>query len=160
MADYIEIAPGLVVSEDGEIIESGSIDDPLKFLVSQRHEANVQIKSWEARRAVLDAVILRKQSERTVDYSGVVCSLRGGSYSRTDSRAFAAGASESIGGLDWEHPELATAILDIIAAATGFKRDSLPESARDAYDAATLRLEKRPWVETSVARRLAPEVTP
>ena len=151
MSDYIEVAPGLVVSEDGEIIESSGIDDPLKFLVSQRHEANVQIKSWEARRAVLDAVILRRQADRTVDYSGVVCSLRGGTYRKTDAGKLA----DLLG----EMPVEANDLLALVAAATAFKLDSVPSILREAVEDCTTTHEKRPWVETSAARRLAPGAT-
>jgi len=152
MSDYIEIAPGMVISEDGEIIDSGNIDDPLKFLVSQRHEANVQVKSWEARRAVLDAVILRKQAERTMDYSGIVCSLRGGTYRKTDAGQLA--------DLLAEMPVESSDLLALVAAATAFKADSVPPILRDVVDDCTTTHEKRPWVETSVARRPAPGATP
>ena len=152
MSDYVEVAPGLIINEDGEIVESNGIDDPLKFLVAQRHEANVQIKSWEARRAVLDAVILRKQDTRTVDYSGVVCSLRGGTYRKTDSGKLA----DLLG----EMPVEANDLLALVAAATAFKLDSVPPILRDVVEDCTTTHEKRPWVETSAARRLAPEARP
>lgn len=152
MSDYIEVAPGLIINEDGEIIESSGIDDPLKFLVAQRHEANVQIKSWEARRAVLDAVILRKQDGRTVDYSGVVCSLRGGTYRKTDAGKLA--------DLLAEMPVESDDLLALVAAATAFRLDCVPPILRDVVEDCTTTHEKRPWVETSAARRLAPEARP
>jgi hypothetical protein len=152
MSDYIEVAPGLIINEDGEIVESNDIDDPLKFIIAQRHEANVQVKSWEARRGVLDAVILRRQADRTVDYSGVVCSLRGGSYRKTDAGKLA--------DLLAEMPVESDDLLALVAAATAFRLDCVPPILRDAVEDCTTTHEKRPWVETSAARKLAPEARP
>jgi hypothetical protein len=149
VSDYIEVAPGLIINEDGEIVESHGIDDPLKCIIAQRHEANVQVKSWEARRAVLDAVILRKQDSRTVDYSGVVCSLRGGTYRKTDAGKLA--------DLLAEMPVESSDLLALVAAATAFKADSVPPILREVIEDCTTTHEKRPWVETSVARKLAPQ---
>jgi hypothetical protein len=152
MSDYIEVAPGLIINEDGEIVESNDIDDPLKFIIAQRHEANVQVKSWEARRGVLDAVILRRQADRTVDYSGVVCSLRGGSYRKTDAGKLA--------DLLAEMPVESDDLLALVAAATAFRLDCVPPILRDAVEDCTTTHEKRRWVETAAARKLAPEARP
>ena len=157
MADYIEAAPGLIVDTDGEIVSAAGIDDPLKFIVARRDEARRQMKAWEKTTEDLDRVILRNQDAKTVAYGNVIATIRGGTYSKTDVPCFAKAAGVFLAdGLDFEHPEEAEEILSIIAAASGFKRDLLPESVRDLYDRWTATLEKRAWVETSIARELAP----
>lgn len=160
MSDYIEVAPGLVVTEDGEIVEAADIDDPLKFIVLQRHEANMQIKQWEARKAVLDQVIQKRQSDRTVTYGDVVSAIRGGSYNKTDSEALAKAlvceGSPLAEAFDFEHTDKVAVVLALIGAASGFRKDDVPADAKPLYEAHTATLEKRPWVETSVARKAAP----
>lgn len=157
MADYIEAAPGLIVDTDGEIVSAAGIDDPLKFIVARRDEARRQMKRWEELTADLDRVILRKQGDKTVAYGNVIATIRGGTYAKTDVRRFALESLLRLSdGLDFEHPEATDAIQAVIAAASGFKRDLLPESVRHLYDEATATLEKRPWVETAIARELAP----
>ncbi len=157
MADYIEAAPGLIVDTDGEIVSAAGIDDPLKFIVARRDEARRQMKRWEELTADLDRVILRKQGDKTVAYGNVVATIRGGTYSKTDIVRFAVASLVKLSdGLDFEHPEATDAIQAVIAAASGFKRDLLPEAVRDLYDENTTTMEKRAWVETSIARELAP----
>ncbi len=150
MSDYIYIdGLGTIDPDSGEIIDAASIDDPLAFAVRKRDEAKRQENEWEAYRKALDAVILRRQQEKRVAYGDVVCDLRSGTYTTTDADKFA----EAL--YDGPALELET-IYEIIAAATGFKRDLLPERARQAYDDATMTHTKRPWIQTSTARKQAP----
>jgi len=146
--EYIEITPGLVVSDDGEIVESAGITDPLGYIVFQRRDAYEQRKQWEQRQAILDAVILRKQQDKTRAYGETVVTLVGGSYSQTNTKAFA----EAVYALPLE----LEVIFEVIAAADGFKRESLPPEVRQAFDEATQSIPKRAHVRTSVARRAAP----
>lgn len=148
MAEYIEITPGLVVSDDGEIIESAGIADPLSYIVFQRRDAYEQRKLWEQRQAILDAVILRKQQDKTRAYGETIVTLVGGSYAKTDSKAFA-DAVERL-------PLEVNVIFETLAAASGFVRESLPPEVRQAYDESTEKMPKRAYVRTSVARRAAP----
>ena len=48
VSDYIEVAPGLVVSEDGEVIEGA--DDAIAMLIRHRHDAHTQEVEWRRRR--------------------------------------------------------------------------------------------------------------
>lgn len=146
--DYIHVAPGLVVDEDGVIIETASIDDAMKFVAQSRHEAKEQEKEWGARVQVLDRVLLRNQSEKKLTYGDLVVSIRGGTYSKTDAEQFAA--------LVYEKPVELEDLFAVIAAASGFKKDLLPESVREAYEATTTTFEKRSWIESNVARKRAP----
>lgn len=148
MTEYIEIAPGLVVSDAGEIVESTGITDPLSYVVFQRRDAYEQRKQWEQRQAILDSVILRKQQDKTRAYGETIVTLVGGSYAQTDSKAFA----EAV----YELPLELEVIFETLAAASGFKRESLPPEVRQAFDAATEKMPKRAYVRTSVARRAAP----
>lgn len=148
MSDYLDLGDGLVVSDDGEIVSSAGIDDPLAFIARRRHEAKRQEDEWQAYRKTLDAVLLRKQEERRVAYGDVVTTLSSGTYNTTDTGFFA----ELLFARTLE-PET---FLEVIAAALGFKRDLLPEAVRDLYDTATTTHEKRPWVITSTARKSAP----
>lgn len=162
MSDYIYIenegGSPLVIDESGEIIESAGIDDALKFVVLQREEAHRQAKEWGKRVDDLDRVILRKQEGRKVAYGPVVAVVRGGTYNKTDCGKLAEGVATAFPeAFDMEHEGQVAAVLGIIASATGFKRDAMPEDARILYDFATEKLEKRSWIETSTARELAPE---
>ena len=150
MAEYIEIAPGLVVDDQGEIIESAGIADPLSYVVFQRRDAYEQRKEWEKRQAILDSVILRKQQDKTRAYGETIVTLVGGSYAQTDSKAFA----EAVYALPLE----LEVIFETMAAASGFKRDSLPPEVRQAFDDATEKMPKRAYVRTAVARKAAPPV--
>lgn len=150
MSEYIEIAPGLVVSDDGEIVEASDVTDPLAYVVWQRRDAYEQRKEWEKRQAILDAVILRKQQDKTHSYGETVVTLVGGSYTQTDAKAFA----EAVYALPLEME----VIFETLAAASGFKRESLPPEVRQAFDDATESMPKRAYVRTSIARRVAPPV--
>ena len=152
MSDYIEVEPGLVIDSEGEIIESASIDDAMKFLAARRHEAKQQLKAYEHYIDDLDRVLLRYQKDRKLAYGDVVISVRGGTYRKTNTDAFA----QLIGLMPVEDQDL----FELVAAATGFKRELVPEILRDAYDECTATLEKRPWIESDVARRPAPVMTP
>lgn len=150
MSDYIELEPGLVIDSDGEIVESASIDDAMKFLAARRHEAKQQLKAYERYIEDLDRVLLRHQKERKLAYGDVVISVRGGTYRKTDTESFA----QLVGSMPVEFDDMVA----LVAAATGFKRELVPESLRDAYDECTATLEKRPWIESEVARK--PLLTP
>lgn len=158
MADYIEIEPGLVISDDGEIIESAGIDDAMAFLARRRHEAHVQEKEWESYGKTIDMVLLKRQSEKKLSYGDVVISVMGGTYPKTNSTLFA----EELADMPLE----IEFVFDIIAAATGFRRDTdaegrgvLPESVRALYDECTAHPEKRPWIQSSAVRKQAPTMT-
>jgi hypothetical protein len=154
MSDYFEIEPGLVISEDGEIVDNANQDDSLAFIARRRHEARVQLKAYEDYIRVLDAVLLKKQHDKRVAYGDTVCTIAGGTYSKTDAAAF----SDALEDLPLEAADL----LDVIGAATGFKRELLGwnEKVLAAFDANTATLEKRPWLQTSIARKPAPKLTP
>lgn len=157
MSDYIYLDNGLVIDENGEIIESADPDSALQLIVLRRHEAKRQVKEWQQQVDDLDRVILKRQESRTAVYGDTVATVRGGAYSKTNGFAFAAAIAEAFGdAFDFEHEDAVQAVLDVIAAATGFKRDALPEEAIPAYELATATLEKRPWVETSPIKRPAP----
>lgn len=157
--EYIEVAPGLVVDGNGEIVEDGSGDGLLR-VAQLRHEAYVQKRAFESYIEDLDRVLLKQQSEKKVAYGTVVCSVRGGTYTKVDSAQFADLVYErftsAFAVFDAEADQAVAAVLAIVAAATGFKREALPEPAWALLDAATTTLTKRPWVETSVARHEAP----
>ena len=148
MSDYIEVEPGLVIDSEGEIIESASIDDAMKFLAARRHEAKQQLKAYEHYIEDLDRVLLRYQKDRKLAYGDVVISVRGGTYRKTNTDAFA----ELVATMPLEFAEMVA----LVASATGFKRELVPEILRDAYDECTATLEKRPWIESDVARKPAP----
>ena len=150
MTDYLNLGDGLIVSDDGEIIEAAGIDDTLAFIARKRHEAKRQEAEWEAYRKTLDQVLLRKQHEKRVAYGDVVTTISGGTYDTTDAGLFA----QSL----WDQSLELEVLFEIIASATGFKRALLPERVRDLYDAATTTHDKRPWVVTSIARQPAPAV--
>ena len=138
---------GIVIDDDGEIIESGD-NDALAVIATRRAYAKTQQKQWEAIVADYDRVLLRKQDNARATYGDVVISVRSGTYSDTDTTAFADDVAE----LPLEFGDLIT----IIAAARGFHRDDLPDSVLAAFDANTETLTKRPWVESRVAARQAP----
>ncbi len=150
VSDFIEIRPGLVVDTDGVIIEAADRDDAMKFIASKRHDAKQQMEEWKSYVQDLDRVLLKNQSERKLNYDNLVVSIRGGTYSKTDTEAFA----NECYALTLEPSDL----FAIIAAASGFKKDKLPESAKAAFESHTATLEKHPWVESSIARRRAPEI--
>jgi hypothetical protein len=150
VADYIAIAFGLVIDTDGEIIEAAGIDDAMKFIAAQRHDAKQQEKEWAARVEALDRVLLRKQQEKRLAYDDIVVSIGGGTYSKTDAEKFAE--------LLWEMPLEMEDVFCIISAASGFKKDKLPAFAEEAYAASTEVLEKRAWIESRVARKRAPRM--
>jgi hypothetical protein len=149
MTDYIALENGMVIDTDGVIIEAADINDAMKFLAEQRHDAKQQAKEWEHRVDVLDTVILKNQAEKKLTYGETVIAIRGGTYTKTDPAKFA----EEV----YAKPIELEDLFAIIAAATGFKKDLLPEVALEAYQATTTTFEKRPWVESSVARRRAAE---
>lgn len=142
--------PDLVVDEDGVIIDSAGINDVLAFIVSRRHEARQQAKEWEAYQKTLDAVLLKQLPQSRMTYGDVVVGRYGGTYSTTDCGAFA----ESLFELALEAEEM----FEVISAAQGFTRDNLPEKVRQVFDDCTTKAEKRPWIQSSIARKLAPKV--
>lgn len=148
MSDFIEVEPGLVIDDNGEIIESAGIDDAVKFLAARRHEAKQQLKAYERYIDDLDRVLLRYQKDRKLAYGDVVISVRGGTYRKTDTTKLA----DVLGVMAVEFDDL----MALVAAATGFRRDDVPEILRDAYDDCTATLEKRPWIESDIARKPAP----
>lgn len=148
MSDYLEIEPGLIVSDDGEIIESAHQNDTLAFVARRRHEAHVQEKDWHDFKRVLDAVLMRQQSEKRTAYGDTVVTVQGGTYQTFDRVGFAAFLSQ----IELTRDEL----LALAGAATGFAREDMPDATHDIYDESVTTKEKRPWVLSSVARRPAP----
>lgn len=148
MPDYIYLDNGIVIDDQGEIIESGN-ENAMAVIATRRAEAKNQQKRWESIVADYDRVLLRNQDRKRVSYGDVVISVCGGSYPKTNAETFA----------DWvaEVPLEFGDIIQTIASATGFKRDLLPESVRGAFDDATETLQKRSWIESRIAERVAPE---
>ncbi len=151
LPDYIDVGDGLVISEDGEIVESAGINDPLAFIARKRHEAHIQEKDWHDYKATLDAVLKRKQDERRTAYGDYVITVMSGDYRKFHADKFAAG----LDGTEFTREELVSLVL----AATGFDRDLLPTVAVSAYDEAVEVKGKAPWVLSSIARKLAPKAT-
>lgn len=147
MSEYIYLGDGIVVDDEGEIIESGS-GDVLAVIASRRADAKAQAQRWKDVVRDYDRVLLRKQGTRRQAYGDVVITVGHGSYHQTDAEAFA----------DWvaELPLEFGDIIQTIAASKGFDRAALPESVRAAFDATTTELQKRPWIESRVAERVAP----
>jgi phage tail sheath gpL-like len=79
----------MVIDTDGVIIEAADINDAMKFLAEQRHDAKQQAKEWEHRVDVLDTVILKNQAEKKLTYGETVIAIRGGTYTKTDPAKFA-----------------------------------------------------------------------
>ncbi len=150
MSDYIEIEAGLVISEDGEIIDAANVDDPIAFLARQRHEAKVQEKEWAERVSVLDRVLLKQQGEKRMSYGTVVVDVRTGTYPKFDRAEYADAISE----IEFTREEL----MALVLAAKDFDRASLPAAVVDIYDEALKHPEKRPWIQTSNVRKAAPAV--
>jgi len=145
--DYIDVLgdQSLIVTEDGEIVESHG-PDRLSVVATRRHDAYQQIKRWEAVLANFDRVLL--QNGVYGAFGGIVINSRQSSYTKTDVQKFVE-----------EIPEMSYSELEALArAASGFKREKLPEMAIKAYDAATARIPKRPWIESAIAHRAAPEI--
>ena len=147
MSDYIILDDGIVIDDQGEIIESGN-SDALAVIATRRAYAKAQQKQWEAIVADYDRVLLRKQDNARATYGDVVISVRSGTYPKTNAETFADDVAE----LPLEFGDLIT----VIAAASGFRRGDLPDAVLAAFDANTEKLTKRPWVESRVAARQAP----
>lgn len=154
----IDLGDGLVVDdESGEVVSLPAGTEKLGFVARKRHEAHDQEKAWGRTRLILDQVLLREQEVPTATYDSVVIRVAGGTYTKTDGQAMAdlvmtrvqAAFSEGV-----THD--ITYVVGIIAAATGFKRDALPEQAVAFYDAVTERMEKRPWIESQPVLKRAP----
>lgn len=157
MPDYIMIEPGLVVDEDGEIIEGG--DYGLKRLVELRHYAKENEDAWAARRKALDPVIKRKQEEPRAVYGDIVTSVRGGTYGKVDGEQLWSLVRERCAGDDGL-PDL-NAVAEFIASATGYRKAQdkddpglpyLSPAHAELVERATKHFEKQQWVET---KRLA-----
>ena len=147
---YVALEQGLIVDDDsGEIIDSAGIDDPLKFSAERRHAAKEQVDEWTALLRNYDRVLLASL-EGKVAYGDIVVSVRSGSYTTFHPEHFAA----EVEALELTQDELRAAI----GAAKGFESGLLPDVLQRALDLATERRQKRPWIESSIARKVAPRL--
>lgn len=149
-AEYTYLDGGIVIDDQGEIIESGGHDDPLSVLAYRRADAYRQKQEWQSYIEALDRVLLRKQQARRTAYGDVVITLASRRYPRTDKDALAATLLDA----EASREDLA----GLIRAATGFRAEDVPETVRDMFDDFTATLETRPWVTSSFARRAAPTI--
>lgn len=158
---FYEVEPGLVVDEDGVIVEC-DIDSPLLFLAQRRHEAHTQMKAHEAYRQVIDRVLLKQQAEKTQAYGDVVISVKSRTYTSFEGEAFADLLYEAFG--TSEPQLLVSRLLHIVAAATAFRtapdkdRPELPyldEEAAELLERVKEKHMTKPWIESSVARKPA-----
>lgn len=148
---YLTIDALVIDDETGEIIDAAGIDDPLKFVAQKRHEAAQQMKEWEELRRNYDRVLLRNQEEAKTSYGDVVIARRTSTYPVFDASTF--------GSMLFDTELTAEERLEVIFAAKGFNRELLPEVLRPALDEATEHRQKQPWIESSVARKVAPKTT-
>lgn len=162
----------LIVDSDGVIVET-NIDDPLLMLAQRRHEAKAQIKAYEDYLRTIDQVFLKNQTDAKRAYGDVVLSIRGGRYSTVNGEMFANLLIERYYDMlqteptDDEHPSFEGILLDVVAAATGYRTEPDAKDADKPYlkpeivallNNAREWHEKRAWVESSVARRPAPKL--
>ena len=147
---YVALERGLIVDDDsGEIIDSAGIDDPLKFSAERRHAAKEQIDEWTALLRNYDRVLLASLEGKTA-YGDIVVSVRSSSYPVWHADVFAL----ELSALELTRDEYAEAL----AAAKGFDTDALPDVLRLPAQMATERRRKRPWIESSIARKVAPRL--
>lgn len=163
-AEFYDLGGGLIVDSEGEIVETDE-DNPLLLLAARRHDAHEQMKGWDDWLNKVDRVFLKQQMEKRQAYGTVVIDVCGGSYKVLNGEAFADLAWELVEGA--EPMVIIRRLLQVIAAGTGFRaaqdkrQPELPylEPAMAAvYEKAREAREKRPWVQSSVARRPAPAV--
>lgn len=154
----------LIVDSDGVIVET-NIDDPLLMLAQRRHEAKAQIKAYEDYLRTIDQVFLKNQTDAKRAYGDVVLSIQGGRYSTLNGEAFADLVWEVVNGD--EHNDAIERLLAVIAAGTSFRAEPdakdpakavLEPEIAAVLDKAKEWHEKRPWVQSAVARRPAPKV--
>ena len=148
---YLTIDALVIDDETGEIIDAAGIDDPLKFIALKRHEAAQQMKEWEELRRNYDRVLLRNQEEAKTSYGDVVIAKRTSSYPVFDGEAF--------GGKALDVELTAAERVLFYFAAKGFNRDLLPDVLKPVLDEATEHRQKQPWIESSIARKVAPKAT-
>lgn len=148
---YLTIDTLVIDDETGEIIDAAGIDDPLKFVAQKRHEAAQQMKEWEELRRNYDRVLLRNQELLKVTYGDVVIARRSSSYPVFQALDF----GSMLADLELTAEER----LQILFAAKGFTREMLPEVAQPLLDKATEHRQKQPWIESSIARKVAPKAT-
>jgi len=143
-----DLGGGLVVDDDtGEVIEIPEGVDALTLLAHGRHDAKGQEDAWKQRRQAYDAALLAKMTEKRANFTGVVVSVMGRTYTKTDVDAFA----DSLAAAAIEWPDL----MAVIAAAQGFKRDLLPESVWEIYDKHTEHLPTKAWIDSKPVLRRA-----
>lgn len=150
MADYLYLENGIVIDEDGEIVDAAGHDDPLAYIATRRADAKIQLKEWESYIEGLDRVLLRKQMERRMSYGDVVIRIGGGRYYQTNAKALA----EMLSDAEARREDL----VGLLAAAKGFRKDEVPEPVRFMYEDVTAAIEKKPWIESAVARKSPPVV--
>lgn len=144
-----ENQPALLVDDEtGEILEVPQGVDALFLVAHRRHDAKQQEDAWKAQRAMLDAVLLKKQEEKKAEYGDIIVAIKGGSYSKTDAEALANLVYERFRSAFSDDSVAVSAVLGLIAAASGFAKDKIPQPTLGIYEEATEWLEKRPWVET------------
>ena len=144
---------GILISSDGEILEvPKGMDETgiITVLVSRRHQARQDEKSWEAFRKNLDRVLLRMVEGRKATFGEVIVSVRANPYDVTDRDRLARDFADT----EWRLDEI-----EAIFRAAKFKKDELPPLARKLYDEATEVKTTAPWIETTFVKRVPPQRT-
>jgi hypothetical protein len=136
--------------ESGEIEEfAGDAEDQLSRLVHARDDAHRQEKEWGDRRKMFDHMIMARMDAPKIVCGALVAKLAQRTTAKTDVKAFA-------NALAWVEADR-SALLEVVAAATGFKADKLlGEDVRRCYEQTTVREPSATWLEVAPVLRRAP----
>lgn len=145
MSEYFDQETGEIVdATDAEAVDISSA-------AIKRHEAAEQEKAWGARKAIFDSILLKNQNEKNAVYGEQVqISIRNAGYETFDQEGFA----EAVQEIELTREELVALVL----AAKGFSKDKLPPDVQLIVNDFTTKLQKKPWVLSSVVRKIAPDV--
>lgn len=164
MTEIIDFGDGVVLEidpETGEVVTDIAPGSQLLYAIAQkRHYAKAEEDAWGQAKHALDAVLLRQQDEKTAAYGDIsIRAMRDQAYASQDVEAFADMVFERWGTAFAHDPaaqDAVKAVLAILGASKGYKRDTLPEAARELLDRVTEWKAKRSWIESSVVRQPAP----
>ena len=162
--EIIDFGEGVVLEIDpdsGEVLTDVRPGSPMLHAVAvRRHYAKAEEKEWARACAVLDQVLLRSQDETVAAYGDVsIRTVRDRSYPSQDAEAFANMLYERYASAFAHTPEAQDAVgavMTVLAASKGFKRDALPEAAQALLDRVTEWKPMKQWVESSIVRTAAP----
>lgn len=151
MSELYILGNGVIVTEDGEIIETPPGMDRLAFLATRLEEARTQRKMYEQEEAILQSAILRimdgKRAIIDTGASELVVSVKTGTYPVQHTDEFATMLQEMLPDITKEQ------LINIIHAARSFAPEALPEEFQPLLAQVTEHRPKRSWVDVSRPKR-------